>query len=850
VRSRILALSVLLVGLALPGAARAAEPPVLDSGALRVRVVAEPFALEVTDRADGEVLRTLAASGAAPDDPSARYGPLGYSFDTRQPIVNSAYLGYYRALEVQSLWFHARRVAAARREGAGLVLELETNDPLGHRLELRIVPAGEGVVTFTSRIAPGSGPFADRPSLSGAAFTARPGERFLGFGERSNAVDHTGREVFSWAEEGPFSSGEGEELARPFLPDFTFPSGPAATNFPVPWLVSSRGLGFLIDQTQRSNFRLASDRPDAWQAEAESSFFRFTVVAGPYPSDVVRRYSGYAGRQPRPARWIFGPWVQFADPQPERFRALDVPTTVAQTYTHYLPCGAGGDVAAEQARVDRHHALGYKITTYFNPHVCTSYQPVYGEAAANGWLVKNELGQPYLLSNPFTADQVTSEIDFTHPGGVALYQRLLDGALARGYDGWMEDFGEYTPTDSVFFDGRRGLEMHNRYPVIYHQASTEHTQRRRGNDIAVFIRSGFHGVQPHARVVWGGDPTEDWSCADGLCAAVHQSLSIGLTGVAYWGSDIGGFHAIANGRTSDELNIRWLQFGAVSGVMRTQANGYAFRQNRAERSQVWSPAVLPIWRRYAKLRTQLAPYVEAASDDYQRRGLPIARHLALVYPNDPAAVRRQTDFMFGPDLLAAPVVEEGARTRRLYVPGGRWVDLWRAVDYVPAGGTLRLGRATTFTGRRELTLPAPLGELPLLARAGALLPMLPADVDTLADGVGRGPGLVHAGDRADRLDVLAFPRGASSARLPGRERLESLEFADGRWRLRIRGTRLRTYDLQASMATLRRPFRPCRIDAGGRPLSRRAWRYDAAAGVLRLTVRARVVTVVVRRRCR
>src|SRR5690606_25096214 len=102
-------------------------------------------------------------------------------------------------------------------------------------------------------------------------------------------------------------------------------------------------------------------------------------------------------------------------------------------------------------------------------------------------------------------------------------------------------------------------------------------------------------------------PTEDWSCADGLCAALHQALSIGASGVAYWGTDIGGFHALVNPRTSAELNIRWLQLGAVLGVMRTQANGYSLADNRAERSQVWHPDVMPVWRRYARLRTQLFP---------------------------------------------------------------------------------------------------------------------------------------------------------------------------------------------------------------------------------------------------
>ena len=140
--------------------------------------------------------------------------------------------------------------------------------------------------------------------------------------------------------------------------------------------------------------------------------------------------------------------------------------TVAQTYTHYLPCGAHrGREQAERERIDRYHSLGFKITTYFNPHVCTEYQPVYDEAAAQGLFVKNAAGEPYVLTNPFTADEQISEIDFTNPAGRALFGRLLDDAIDAGYDGWMEDFGEYTPVDSVFANGETGRTMHNRYPV-------------------------------------------------------------------------------------------------------------------------------------------------------------------------------------------------------------------------------------------------------------------------------------------------------------------------------------------------------------------------------------------------
>ena len=832
-----LVLTAIAVAALLGPAGPALALPSVRAGSLSVQVSTDPVSIEFRDRASGRSLRTVAEPGGL--------GPLGYSFDLRIPLINNAFLGYYAAAETPIVSFHATRVISAVRRRGGLDLDLATNDPLGHRLLATIRPTSDGVASLDSRIAPGSGPLAGRAGTSGARFVKEKGERFLGFGERSNAVDQTGNRVFSWAEEGPFSSGIAEPVLRPLIPDFTFPTGPTATNFPVPWALSTRGLGLLIDQPERSTFRLGTDDPGAWQAEAEAGHFRATVFAGPKPAAVLRRYSAYAGRQPDPAPWIFGPWFQptlearkyeLAD----RFRKDDVPATVAQTYTHYLPCGAQvGKRAGQRDQTREYHRRGYKVTTYVNPHICTTYQPVYDQAAERGYLVKNARGAPYKLSNPFTADEQVSEVDFTHPGAVRFWQKLLDEAIADGYDGWMEDFGEYTPTDAVFSNGQDGLAMHNRYPVLYHRASQRLTRRRMGRDAAVFVRSGFHGVQKYARIVWGGDPTEDFSCSDGLCAAVHQALSIGLTGVAYWGSDIGGFHAVANPRTSDELNIRWLQFGAVSGVMRTQANGLSLISSRADRSQVWSPDVYPVWRRYAKLRTQLLPYLEAASRDYQRTGMPIMRQLALAYPDDRQAVRSQTEFLFGPDLFAAPVTRSGARTRSFHLPAGRWVDLWRSLEYRRGPGSFEPIRPRVIRGGGEVTLPAPLDELPLLARAGTLLPLLPPDVDTLAD-VGRQRGLVRLDDRLGELRLLAWPRGRSSASLADGVTATSSEKTGRMWRLRIGAGDLRIR-LAASLATLEQPFRPCAVEVDGDRLG--GWRYDKSVLSARLPRGARSVQV-------
>jgi len=262
--------------------------------------------------------------------------------------------------------------------------------------------------------------------------------------------------------------------------------------------------------------------------------------------------------------------------------------------------------------------------------------------------------------------------------------------------------------------------------------------------------------------------------------------------------------------------------------MRTQANGIALPAK--DRPQVWDAEQIDNWRRYAKLRTSLYPYIAAAEATYRHSGLPIMRHLALVYPGDRRATRQDDEFLFGPDLLAAPVVEPGARQRRLYLPRGRWIDLWRSASYREATGGLVLSGARTAGGRRETTIPAPLDELPLIVRAGAVLPLLPPDVDTLA-AYGGGNGLIRLRDRAGQLRLLAFPRGRSTSRFYDDGRIVSIE-RRGRWTLRIRGNRGRSYDLQASLGTLKQRLRPCRVLLDGRRLPASHWRYRAGERVL------------------
>jgi alpha-glucosidase (family GH31 glycosyl hydrolase) len=716
------------------------------------------------------------------------------------------------------------------------------------------VPSGRITVRATA-----SRPDAD---AVGVAFKAASGERYLGFGERSNAVDQTGNEVQNYVAEGPYQPNE-SVIVNATVPAWGHVERRDSTYFPIPWLLSTNGYGVLVENDETSWFRLGSEERDAWSLEAEATTLEFSFFGGPKPADALKRMTLATGRQPAPqAPWFFGPWAhtgQENSPPADRergfvqtLRRADAPVSAVETHMRYLPCGvAVGKDAQERARADFFHGQGLPMITYFNSEICRDYSAAFDEAARLGVLQKRADGTPYVF-DAYVGDRTppqtpVGQIDFTHPNAQGFYDSLLDKAVANGADGWMEDFGEYTPLDSVSANGQTGKTMHNAYPVPYHCAGWDYA-RRAPRPIARHIRSGWTGVAPCAQVVWGGDPTTDWGF-DGLDSAIKNGLSMGLSGISIWGSDTGGFFSLSEGKKlTAELLRRWIQFGAVSGVMRTKWAGPALPAN-LPRAQISDREVLPTWRRYAKLRTQLYPYLAAADREYRSSGLPIMRHLALVFPEDARASAREDEFMFGPDLLAAPVVKPGASTKRVYLPRGRWIDLWRSASFDERSGGLELDRARVLSGGRSVTLRAPIDELPLLARSGTLLALTPRDVDTLSD-YGRGArDLVRLADRAGSMELLAFPRGETARDFAaGRDRLLSSESSG--WTLRIRAARSRNYALQASFADLSAgAFTPCAVTLDGKPVSRKAWKYDRRARVFRADFRAPRAATLVARRC-
>jgi len=568
-----------------------------------------------------------------------------------------------------------------------------------------------------------------------ARFERRPGERFWGFGVRSDTVERTEGVVENWVGEGPYQLAEYPPITA-LTPRWAIRQRRDAAYYPVPWAMSSTGLGILIDSSEMSWFRLARE----WSVEVLADTLRMRLFRGSTPAELLSRFTEATGRQPYPAApWFFGPWCQTGQrdliPLEEEQRIVttlleaDAPVSAIETHMRRLPGGAHeGRREAEKERTAMFHAKGLASLTYLNPFVSVDYARRFETAAP--LLQRRADGSPYLypayIGGREPPNTTEGQLDFTNDDAAIFFTELAREAVEDGHDGWMEDFGEYTPPDVLCADGSSGSENHNRYPVEFHAAGAHAAaEAGQGRPVARFVRSGWTGTARHAPLVWGGDPTTGWGF-DGLASALTQGLSAGLSGIAFWGSDIGGFFTLGEAELDVELLIRWIQFGALSPLMRTKAEGIAFPPRK--RPQIWDPEVLLHWRRWAKLHTQLSPYLLAAAREYVQSGMPLMRHMCLV----DRECRRSDQYLLGPDLLVAPVLEPGARQREVELPVGRWVDLWRSADYDQGTGGLVLRPPRILDGPAIVTLPAPLDEIPLLARLEARIPLLPASVGSLA----------------------------------------------------------------------------------------------------------------------
>ncbi len=318
----------------------------------------------------------------------------------------------------------------------------------------------------------------------------------------------------------------------------------------------------------------------------------------------------------------------------------------------------------------------------YNNTFLTPGSSMFDEALEKGYLIKREDGSLYTVDVPFDP---AAMVDFTNPAAsLWLKQIIKDNMIDTGLSGWMADFGEMIPHDCVPASGESGLTYHNRYPVDWARLNREAIiEAGREGDIFTFMRAGFSGASHYSCSNWTGDQLVDWSRADGLPSAIMASLTLGLSGIGYVHSDIGGYTTLGWKKRSRELLMRWAEFSAFTQTMRSHegnrpGNNVQYGDGDSE--------LLAHLARMTRIFSAMKPYHQLLSHEYQEKGLPPMRIMELHYPEQSGAFRKyRYQYLYGEDLLVAPVIKPGKREWKVYLPRDQWIHLWTGMESTGGG---------------------------------------------------------------------------------------------------------------------------------------------------------------------
>ncbi len=599
-------------------------------------------------------------------------------------------------------------------------------------------------------LVPGPGALVDpetpeRATKLSWGFACDAEDHFAGFGAQTWDADHRGQTVPTFVTEG----GVGKAEDDAYLGLWMLQGQRHSSHAPIPEYLSRRGYILVAETDRRATFALCSESETAARVEVDLPA-TIHLFDGPDPRTAIERATGTFGRPRMPPLVAFAPWLDavFGSENVRRvaqkLRDEAIPTSVIWTEDW-----RGGDwegesyALKEEWEVDRDlypdiedvaddlHALGFDFHIYFNPFV---YQDsiAWTETEPNGWLVKTASGEPYTFTGAKFTD--CGLIDLDNPDAKAWAVSKMTDAIALGADGWMNDFAEWLPTDGMTAAGT-SYSQHNLYPVRWQEVAREAIDSQTDGVPRLFFgRSGWFGTPALTDVFWAGDQRTTFDADDGFPTLIPQAIGLGLVGISTFGHDIAGYQSANNPGSTKELFFRWTAFGAWSPVMRTHHG------NQPDKEWSWEKDAETIahFKRYAELHMSLVPTLQGLARVAADTGSPMFRGLAVEFPEDAAVWPITDQIMLGDSLLIAPVITAGAESREVYFPEGSWFP-WSGGDRI-AGG-------------KSATVPAPMEEIPVFARAGAVVPTYPAGVMTLVRESAEVPGPSVVGD--DRV-VYAF----------------------------------------------------------------------------------------------
>ena len=336
---------------------------------------------------------------------------------------------------------------------------------------------------------------------------------------------------------------------------------------------------------------------------------------------------------------------------------------------------------------------GFRFLGYINPFLAIEKE-LYREAHEKGYLVKNDAGEDYLVTiTTFPA----AMIDFTNPAAYEWYKDIIKkNMIGIGMSGWMADFGEYLPEDAVLYDGD-ARELHNRWPAIWAKLNYEAIEEEgKLDEVFFFTRAGHTGTVAYSTMMWTGDQHVDFSIDDGIGSVIPAHLSLAMSGFGISHSDVGGYTTIEHMTRSKELMLRWIELNAFTPLFRGHEGNQPGRNVQFD----YDDETLNHIGKYTGIHRRLKPYIKSLVEETVTNGTPVMRPLFYHYDEKPAYVET-SEYLLGEDLLVAPVLEEKAVTRKVYLPEDKWINVYTNEEY--EGGTYEVD--------------APIGKPPVFVRS-------------------------------------------------------------------------------------------------------------------------------------
>jgi alpha-D-xyloside xylohydrolase len=480
------------------------------------------------------------------------------------------------------------------------------------------------------------------------------GEQVYGLGERFGPLAKNGQSIEIWNED----PGTGTELAYKS----------------IPFYVTNRGYGVLVNHPGRVDFEVATERVSQVQFSVRDHELDYYVFAGSSPKDVLDLYTRLAGRPALPPAWSFGLWLstsfttsydeatvmEMLDGMRDRKLPLSVFHFDCRWMREHHWCDFEWDPAKfpdPQGMLARLKARGLKTCVWINPYI-SEVSSLFAEGRDAGYFLKDAQGNVY---QRYDWQPGIALVDFTNPAATSWYLSKLRRLLEQGVDCFKTDFGERIPKDAVYHDGSDPERLHNYYAYLYNQAVFGLLEEFHGKgQAAVFARSACAGSQKFP-VHWGGDCDATF---ESMAETLRGGLSFGLSGGAFWSHDISGF----NDTASPALYKRWVAFGLLSSHSRLHGNSSYRVPWRFDEEAV------DVLHHFTQLKQRLMPYIWSQSVEATRTGAPLLRATVLEFPQDPAAPLLDRQYLLGPSLLVAPVLSESGDVT-YYLPPGTWTDL-------------------------------------------------------------------------------------------------------------------------------------------------------------------------------